>query len=732
MENLGSPVWIGQYRLTSRIATGGMAEVYVGRHISEDGTFGPMVAVKKLLPHLVKDSAIVRMFLNEARITAQIHHPNVVRIFELGQVSGEPFIAMELLEGRTFADLRARAAEDGKRMPLPVALRILCEACRGLGAAHEAKDDDGQPLSLVHRDFTPDNVHVGVKGEIKVIDFGIAKTANWGAGTEPGTLKGKFFYMSPEMILAKPVDHRADIFAAGVMLYEQMCGRRPFTGNSVDEVVMRIAEGKLQPPSAFDPSLPRALEAVCLTALNKNPNSRFQTMGVFIDAMEMVGGEAQLATNEEVADYVGKLFPQTDRQRETLRRAREADPSVPGLKPDELRVPALGDDDLPPTAASPGRVKPQDEHSGATARATPAWAPTAPLAEESPTGVLDHPPSGAAIHIAADSIEASVTRSNPSAEASRGKPTRRSNLPVILGVVGLLVVGAAAFAILGGGGSSAKEQLALAEQATTPEEKGRALQGLGHAPDVSDEQLQRAGELLVAAKQWAVADEVADDWLKRSPKNVEPHLLKARAAVNLRKGKRAETEAAEASALAPDDPRPDIIVAELRELQADSPGALEAWTKAARKRPGDAQLLTRQGYWLSQSGRLDDAADVLGQALKKQFVPEAAAELAFVKLRKDQYGEALSLLAKALKEKPDLMVAHYYRAAVLYQKGDAKAARAAYLEADKLAGADSRPLVALCELEVQQQTTAELEDVKKRLKERFPADADKLIAGCAK
>jgi serine/threonine protein kinase/Flp pilus assembly protein TadD len=725
VEHLGSPVWIGQYRLTSRIATGGMAEVYVGRHIDEAGTFGPMVAVKKLLPHLVKDSAIVRMFLNEARITAQIHHPNVVRIYELGQVSGEPFIAMELLEGRTFADLRARAAEDGKRMPLPVALRILCEACRGLGAAHEAKDDDGQPLSLVHRDFTPDNVHVGVKGEVKVIDFGIAKTANWGAGTEPGTLKGKFFYMSPEMILAKPVDHRADIFAAGVMLYEQMCGRRPFTGNSVDEVVMKIAEGKLQPPSAFDPSLPRALEAVCLTALNKNPNSRFQTMGAFIDAMEMVGGEAQLATNEEVAAYVGKLFPQTDKQRETLRRAREADPSVPGLKQDELRnqqAPALGDAELPPTAASPGRIREQVQ---AATELAPVYAP------EPPTGVLPHPPSnGAAIHITADGIEAQVAKQD--AQTSTKTPGKRSNLPLILAVVGLVVVGVAAFAILGGSASSARELLTAAEQAKTPEERGKALEGIGAAPDVSDEQLQRAGELLVEAKQWAVADEVADAWLKRSPKNVEPHLLKARAAVNLRKGKRAETEAAEASALAPDDPRPDMIIAELRELQADTPGALEAWTKAARKRPGDAQLLTRQGYWLSQSGRLDDAAEVLGQALKKQFVPEAAAELAFVKFRKDQYNDALQLLAKVLKEKPDLMVAHYYRAAVLYQKGDPKAARAEYLEADKLAGSDFRPLVALCELEVQQQTTTELEDVKKRLKERFPAEADKLIAGCAK
>ncbi|MFZ5441928.1 MAG: serine/threonine-protein kinase, partial [Myxococcota bacterium] len=308
-----------------------MAEVYVGRHITPDGQFGPMVAVKRLLPHLVKDSAIVRMFLNEARITAQIHHPNVVQIFELGQVEGEPYIAMELLEGRTWAELRQRAAENGRRMPAGVALRILSEACRGLDAAHRAVDENGRPLALVHRDFTPDNIHVGVKGDVKVIDFGIARTTTWGAGTEPGTLKGKFFYMSPEMITAKPVDHRADIFAAGVMLYEQLCGRRPFTGNSVDEVVIRIAREDPALPSSYDPAVPKALEAICLRAIAKEPRSRFQTLAEFVDAIERVGGESVLATPEQVAEYVTSLFPEkTDERRNTLRRAREADPSVPG------------------------------------------------------------------------------------------------------------------------------------------------------------------------------------------------------------------------------------------------------------------------------------------------------------------------------------------------------------------------------------------------------------------
>ncbi|MBE2251103.1 MAG: protein kinase [Myxococcus sp.] len=709
MENLGSPVWIGQYRLTSRIATGGMAEVYVGRHIDEQGNFGPMVAVKKLLPHLVKDSSIVRMFLNEARITAQINHPNVVRIFELGQVSGEPFIAMELLEGRTFADLRARAAEDGKRMPLPVALRVLCEGCRGLGAAHEAKDEAGQSLALVHRDFTPDNVHVGVNGAVKVIDFGIAKTANWGAGTEPGTLKGKFFYMSPEMILAKPVDHRADIFAAGVMLYEQMCGRRPFTGNSIDEVVMKIAEGKLAPPSQFDPSLPRALEAVCLTALNRNPDSRFQTMGVFIDAMEMVGGEAQLATNEEVAAYVSQLFPQTDKHRETLRRARAADPSVPGLKPD-----ALG-------ASAPEALPELESDPGVTAM-NPIRAARQAATQMSP--VFEPPQSGAAIHVPALPPEP-LTGKLPAPQRPRAKA------PLLVAVVGLVLVAIAAAVVLGGGATSAEVLLKRADEASTPEAKGRALLEVSRAPDVSDAQLQLAGEKLVEAQQWEVADEVAEAWLKRSPANVEPHLLKARASMHLRKGKRAETEAAEAMALAPDDVRPDLLLAELRELQGDPGGALEAWTKAARKKPADPTILSRQGYWLSQSGRLDEAAEVLTQLLKQRFSAEAAAELGFVKLRKSQHDEALKWLGRAVKEQPDLMVAHYYRASALYQRGDARSARAEYLEADRLAGPDVRPLVALCELEAQQKTTTELDDVKRRLKERFPLEADKLIASCA-
>ena len=679
METLGQPVWFGQYRLTSRVATGGMAEVYVGRHITPEGQFGPMVAVKRLLPHLVRDSAIVRMFLNEARITAQIQHRNVVRIFELGNQNGEPFIAMELLEGRTWADLRAREAEDGKRVPLGISLFILCEACRGLDAAHNAVDDDGKPLALVHRDFTPDNIHVGVKGDVRVIDFGIAKTANWGSGTEPGTLKGKFFYMSPEMILGKSVDHRADLFAAGVMLYEQLCGRRPFTGNNVDEVVMRIAEGKLAPPSSFDPSVPKEIEKVCLVALNKNPDSRFQSLAAMVEAIEGIGGEASLATPAVVGEYVSHLFPEkSDKLRQTLKRAREVDPSVPNAK-------------MTPTGGVvPEPVVPRPFNSEIIAPAGLGAAPVQPL-------------------------------------------TKRSRLPAIIGglLAVLLVGGAAAYFVATQQAVPASELLSVATNASADDERARALLKLSTAIDATDGELGKGAELLIANKQWEPALEYADAWLLTSPRAVDARLLEARAALHLKRGKRFEAAVKEAAALAPDDARVDEITAEFRELQGDVPLALEAWTKLAKKRPGDRHALTRQGYWLSQTGRLDEANEVLGSVLKKQYDAEAAAELGFVKFRKEQFDEALKLLNRSVREKPDAMITHYYLATVLYRKGDLKTARSEYFEADRRAGSDTRPLIAWCELEAQQEAADGLGVVKQRIKERFPAEAAGLISKCA-
>jgi serine/threonine protein kinase/tetratricopeptide (TPR) repeat protein len=301
-----------------------MAEVYLGMRASLDDPWQPPVAVKRLLPHCAKEPAVVRMFVNEAKITAQIQHPNVVKIVEVGEVDGEPFIVMELLDGHTFAEVRQTAASGGRRVPLGITLRILSEACRGLDAAHRAVDESGRELRIVHRDFTPDNIHVGRDGAVKVLDFGIAKSTTVATGTEPGTLKGKYYYMSPEIIAGRPVDHRADIFAAGVMLYEQLCGRRPFTGADSTEVLRNIAHSTPRRPTEFNPSLPFDLEQICLRALAKNPDDRFPTLLEFVSAIATVGGRTELSTAPHLAAYLIQLFPlSSDERHQALMRAME-------------------------------------------------------------------------------------------------------------------------------------------------------------------------------------------------------------------------------------------------------------------------------------------------------------------------------------------------------------------------------------------------------------------------
>ncbi|WP_083969135.1 protein kinase domain-containing protein [Hyalangium minutum] len=675
-----------------------MAEVYLGRHIDEDGRRGPAVAVKRLLPHLVSDRRIVQMFLNEARITAQVHHPNVISILELGLADTEPFIAMELLEGRSFAELRAEAAERGQRVPTGVTLRVLVDACRGLDAAHRAVDEAGRPLRIVHRDFTPDNIHVGVNGSIKVIDFGIAKAETLGSGTEPGTLKGKFFYMSPEMIVGNTVDHRADIFAAGVMLYEQLCGRRPFTGLNPEEVLTRIAEGRPKPPTAFDPAVPLALEHICLTALHRDPEARFESLQVFTEAIESVGGQAEVATHEQVAAYVEHLFPlDRDSKRQALQRARSADPS---------------------DAGSPGPRIPVDLSRASSLSSSSSRGSTPPA--QSPSTAKTLPPGPAML-----GPEPATVPANLAAPKSRGR---------------LRVVGAVVLALLMGGAGvawwlmrptlSPAERITAAEALSTGKERRSALKGMEEDERATASELARAGELLMEAGEHDAALDLAEAFIRRFPKEADAHLLAARAATELRKGKRAERAIEEATTLAPGDVRPLLTMAALRERQGDVPGALAALSKAYEKRPKDAQITPRYGRLLSHSGKLDEASEVLGTWTKDHGDAESLAELAFVRYRQERVEDAAALLKRALKKSPKLAVAHYYLGAVLFRQGDTAGAERAYREADQLEPQDPRALAARCQMYARRGNEATVAEVKRELASRFPDRAEALAAQC--
>ncbi len=673
-----------------------MAEVYLGRRIEDDGSRGPSVAVKRLMPHLASDRRVVQMFLNEARITAQVRHPNVVTIIELGMEGTEPFIAMELLEGRSFAELRQEAAEHGHRVPLGITLRVLVEACRGLDAAHRAVDEAGRPLRIVHRDFTPDNIHVGVNGAVKVIDFGIAKADALGSGTEPGILKGKFFYMSPEMIAGKPVDHRADLFAAGVMLYEQLCGRRPFTGLSADEVLGRIAEGRPKPPTAFDPSVPTALELVCLTALAREPAARFDSLEDFIAAIESIGGAAEMATPEQLAAYVDSLFPpDRDPKRLALRRARLADPSH-GSTPAPHTRPILGVVDAPTAWPQVSRTTNPD---AATVAGATRKAPTGTAAS---TAQDEHAPS-----------------------------RRRSRMvPLIAGVLALGAVGAGATWFLTRPAAPPAERLARAESASTADAKAAALEGLASDDRASAEELSRAGALLLEAGAHAQALALADGFVARFPKDIEAHLIAARAATELRLGKRAERALEEATALAPKDLRPPLALAELRERQGDIPGALAALATVHARKPGSSEVTPRYGLLLSQSGRLDEAASVLSAWTRSHDDAASLAELGFVRFRQQRVDEAATLLKRAIRKAPKLAVAHYYLGAVLFRQGDTAGAERAYVEADRLSPEDPRALASRCQLHAHTGNTAGVTEVKRALSERFPTRAEALAAEC--
>ena len=655
----------GTYRLSARIATGGMAEVYAARKLDGSGRPGPMVALKRLLPHLKNDSAIVRMFLNEAKITRQIRHPNVVEILDIGNEGGEPYIAMELLEGHSFAEVRQRAAMTGKRVPLGITLKVLAEACRGLHAAHRAVGEDGRLLCIVHRDFTPDNIHVGIDGRVKVIDFGIAKASNLGSGTEPGTLKGKFFYMSPEMISGRAVDHRADVFAAGVMLYEQLCGRRPFTGNTPDQVVERIALTQPRRPTEFDPSVPPGLETICLKALKKDPEERFQTLQQFVTAIEAIGGAAELVTNAGLGSYLRRLFPlEEDTKRMQLHHARELDPSHPGR----------------PHLASLEAVRTEPVEVDAIA---PASAP------------------------------------------------QRSGRAVKVGAL-LLVVAAAAVAAFLFLRSSAppEELLARAEEKTDRAPRVSVLAALRSDQRAKPEHLKRAGELLVEVEAWEAALQLSENFVRRYPKAVDATLLEAEASIGLRHGRRAEQAIATARRMEPHSPEPDLLLAKLRELQGDITGATDALGDALKKAPRSLKVARRQGYLLSQQGRLDEAATVLTRALKRGFDAESAAELGFVRHRQGRSEEARALLERAIKARPGFARAHYYLGAVLFREGDANGAERAYLAAEKWAPDDPRPVVSLCELLTRRGRREDAAEVQQRIRERFPQNADSLLVRC--
>ena len=274
----------GRYTLVKRLGAGGMGEVFLAR----DSVSNEELVLKRILPHLTENPRFLRLFLDETRIASRLIHPNIARIHELGEVEGTWFVAMELVSGKDLRELLKRSREQGHHVPLEVALGVAVEIARGLSHAHAATDAQGRSLHVVHRDVSPHNILIGRSGEVKLIDFGVAKAANKSVHTGTGILKGKFPYMAPEQAHAKPVDPRTDVFALGIVLWEMICARYLFRGKTDAVTLKLVREAQVPTPSTLRDDVPEALDRVVLKALRKEPRDRYPTAEAFREALSTV------------------------------------------------------------------------------------------------------------------------------------------------------------------------------------------------------------------------------------------------------------------------------------------------------------------------------------------------------------------------------------------------------------------------------------------------------------
>jgi serine/threonine-protein kinase len=291
---------IGRYVVYGDIASGGMATVHFGRLVGPQG-FARTVAIKRLHPQFSREPEFVNMFLDEARLAARIQHPNVVPTLDVLTVDGELLIVMEYVHGETLSRLRHELRTKKETMPPQIASSIVAGALHGLHAAHEAKDEHGAPLGLVHRDVSPQNVIVGVDGVARVLDFGVAKAAVRLQTTRAGQLKGKLAYMAPETLRQGVVNRLSDVYAAGVLLWESLTSQRLFEADSEGELMGKVLAGQVSPPSSVVPGVPAALDAIVLRAVDQNPAQRFPSAREMALALEHAGS---IAMPSEVGEWV--------------------------------------------------------------------------------------------------------------------------------------------------------------------------------------------------------------------------------------------------------------------------------------------------------------------------------------------------------------------------------------------------------------------------------------------
>jgi eukaryotic-like serine/threonine-protein kinase len=338
-----------RYEILGRIAAGGMAEIYLARMAVRGGWRA--VVLKRLTPDLQHDDEYVEMFYDEARIASMMMHPNIVEIFELGEIDGSLFISMELVHGVNLKELQDRALLLERVLPLPIVLRVASKALDALEYAHTFADETGKKLHLVHRDISPQNILITYQGDVKLLDFGVAKADGRLHHTRQGLIKGKFAFMAPEQIVSQPVDERADLFALGEVIYQLALNRHPFYAEHDAAVLALAVEAKATPPAAIDPKFPPALGAILLRALRKDPDERFPDARSMRAALEsFLLDRAKPTTADGLGRLVREMFADRLALAEEARRKGDDELLVEAFRVNAKPRAAIARDPAPPPA----------------------------------------------------------------------------------------------------------------------------------------------------------------------------------------------------------------------------------------------------------------------------------------------------------------------------------------------------------------------------------------------
>jgi len=325
---------LGRYQLTRKLATGGMAEVFLAKAAGPMG-FEKTLVLKRILPHLAEEPAFVEMFLSEAKLAAQLTHPHIVQIFDFGEADGAYFLAMEYIDGPNLRVLGKRASAQGVSPPPALCARIIANACEGLAFAHDFVDPDtGEPLGLIHRDISPDNILVSRQGAVKVVDFGIAKAAGQSHRTQSGVIKGKLAYMPPEQVRSKPLDRRVDVYALGVVLYELLTAHKPFAADADVGLMQAILFEPMTPAAHHRPELPESLLRILDKALAKDREQRYpDCLALQSDLEDFILSVGRPVKTQQLAQYIAQVIPGTDNPQPTPRASAPPGGPKPTVTP---------------------------------------------------------------------------------------------------------------------------------------------------------------------------------------------------------------------------------------------------------------------------------------------------------------------------------------------------------------------------------------------------------------